>query len=150
SDRPLRSQRDGCTVGEWWDQVLDDTRESGLVIAINEVKIPSAGSVSAVAAAVQDALQRFVQRRGARLVLLSDDRDANFLPNLQNKWTSVIRLQPLGWDDVYSWIQRNRPALTRYTRTDLAMCFSRLGENFELWSALSDFIEDADPGTPLP
>ncbi len=145
SPRPLRSRLDGWTASEWWDQVLDDIRDSGLVVALSDLQIGHP-----LLPEVQQALRKFVQRRGTRLVFLADNREDAFLPNLQKNWTGVIRLQPLGWDEVWSWIQRNRPALTRYDQDDLAKCFSRLKEDLELWGDVSDYVEDADPTKPSP
>jgi hypothetical protein len=62
-----------------------------------------------------------------------------------------IRVERLDWIDVWSWIRRNRPELTRYDQEILrTVPFDKLGDDLRLWAHLADELQSQQQGTELP
>ncbi|MCU0633881.1 MAG: CHAT domain-containing protein [Gemmatimonadaceae bacterium] len=129
--RGKRSARD------WWERLLEDTTEAKLAIGIDDADALH----DAAAQPLVDALAMLTGRRGAvRLAMTATREHAGLVRDLNASSVRVIRLQPLAWPEVWQWVRRNLPVLTRYGDTALSPYFADLGAHLELWHELAEAI----------
>jgi hypothetical protein len=122
----------------WWERLLEDLAEVRLAIAVDDADGLSQDS----ALPLREALGALVQRRGETRLALATTRELTTLGgDLPNACRRVIRLQPLAWPEVWAWVRRNLPVLTRYGNEALSPYFADLGAYLELWSDLADQVQ---------
>lgn len=130
-----RGRRDS---GAWWERLLEDLAEVRLAIAVDDAE----KLADDAALPVREALGALVQRRSETRLALATARELSSLGgDLPNACRRVIRLQPLAWPEVWAWVRRNLPVLTRYGNEALSPYFADLGAYLELWSDLADQVQ---------
>ena len=130
-----RGRRDS---GAWWERLLEDLAEVRLAIAVDDAEKLAEDA----ALPIREALGALVQRRSETRLALATARELSSLGgDLPNACRRVIRLQPLAWPEVWAWIRRNLPVLTRYGNEALSPYFADLGAYLELWSDLADQVQ---------
>lgn len=131
---PARGRRDSVS---WWERLLEEVTEARLAIALDDAD----GLADEGARPLREALEALVQRRGEVRVAVAASREIGALGvELPAAGRRVIRLQPLAWPEVWGWIRRNLPVLTRYGDEALAPYFADLGSYLELWSDLAEAV----------
>ncbi|MCU0635090.1 MAG: CHAT domain-containing protein [Gemmatimonadaceae bacterium] len=129
--RGKRSARD------WWERLLEDVSEAKIAIGIDDADVLH----DATTQPLVEALAMLTGRRGAvRLALTATREHPGIVRDLPSSSVRVIRLQPLAWPEVWQWVRRNLPVLTRYGDTALSPYFADLGAHLELWSELAEAI----------
>ena len=130
-----RGRRDS---NAWWERLLEDLAEVRLAIAVDDAEKLAEDA----ALPIREALGALVQRRSETRLALATARELSSLGgDLPNACRRVIRLQPLAWPEVWAWIRRNLPVLTRYGNEALSPYFADLGAYLELWSDLADQVQ---------
>ena len=145
----LLSQRDGRlrvrseswkTSADWWDRLVQELPNRRFVIVIDDIDQlrPSA--------ALSKALKTLADRRSlSRFALIGRDLPDWILAQSVHERMAWVRLAPFTWDEMWRWIRRNLPVLTRIGRAGLAAHYPRLGCNLELWSRLADEVASSSP-----
>jgi hypothetical protein len=122
---------------EWWERLLEDLSGARLAIALDDAD----GLHEARAESLLSALKKLVQRRGETRIAVALSREVNMLwEDLPAPSRQLLRLQPLAWPEVWSWIRRNVPVLTRFGSEVLSPYFADLGTHLEQWSELGVVI----------
>ncbi len=129
-----RGRRDSAT---WWERLLEEVTEFRLAIALDDAD----ALADEAASPLREALGALVLRRGETRVAVAAAREISSLGgDLPTSSRRVIRLQPLAWPEVWGWVRRNLPVLTRYGNEALSPYFADLGAYLELWSDLADAV----------
>ncbi|KAF0960082.1 CHAT domain-containing protein [Rhodococcus sp. T7] len=132
--RPARQGR--LSAGDWWERLLDDLTEVPTAIVVDDGDLlvgdtPGASDLLA-------ALVLLTQRRGdARLAVATTGELAGLTEPLRAAEVRTIRLDALSWPEVWQWIRRNLPTLTRYPEQDLSRLYTDV-RHLELWEQLAD------------
>ncbi len=93
-------------------------------------------------ARVVQALSLLTQRRSrVRVAVAAESEVAALTTPLTGAEVRRIQLQALSWPEVWQWIRRNLPVLTRYPEAELAGFYADLS-HLEQWEQLSLAIED--------
>ena len=128
--------RDNSAV--WWERLLEVLAETPLALALddaNRLRGDGAGEVR-----LREALIDLTKRRGrTRLALAADDDLAQVTGGLAAGQVRTIRLQALSWPEVWQWIRRNLPVLTRFGDALLAPFYADL-PRLEDWERLAERI----------
>jgi hypothetical protein len=121
----------------WWERLLEEVTEVRLAIALDDAD----GLAEDAARPLREALGALVLRRGEARLAIAAAREITALGGeLPASSRRVIRLQPLAWPEVWQWVRRNLPVLTRYGNEALSPYFADLGAYLELWSDLADAV----------
>jgi hypothetical protein len=129
------SQR-GRSSARWWDRLLEEITQTPMVIVIDNGD--DLRSDDPQAARLLEALSTLTKRRGqARLAVAATDELFALTSPLSRSEFKKIRLDPLAWSDVWQWIRRNLPILTRLGEAALAPYYHNL-QHLEQWERLAE------------
>lgn len=143
----LLRRRPGCpsfdeslASDDLWERLVEEMVHCPIAIVIEDVDTIRDTSQRE---RLLKALVRLVSRRArARLVLSAETMCLDFGDELNDSnAVRQIRLQRLGWDDVWLWIRRNKPILTRFDGPQLQYHFNKLGPVLENWRNLADELD---------
>ncbi len=124
---------------EWWDRLIEDLTDTALVVVMDDVDELD-GANPADVRRLGRAISRLVQRRTyARVALVGRAPRDGWLDQRAGAFTTVQTVQPLGFQDVWQWIRRNRPGLVRYGFEALACHYATL-PSLEQWSELAQVL----------
>jgi hypothetical protein len=143
-DIPLR-KAEGWSGDEWWDRLIEELVRQPFVIVLSDVDMIDGATLEGIGKAIQ---RLIVRRINSRLIFISV-KEGGALSQLDRKLLGSVKLDPLGWDDVWRWIKRNLPVLKRYyEKTGLLHYFSTFGPDLRMWSLLAEEIA-RDPDRKL-
>jgi hypothetical protein len=126
----------------WWDRLLQDLTGQRFVIVIDDLEGLAENPDLAWA------LSTLASRRArCRLALLGNDLPGWLLDADAMDRAAFVRLAPFTWEEVWRWIRRNHPVLTRSGKAGLAAYYPRLGSHLELWGQLAERVATS-PSTP--
>ncbi|MFC9556973.1 CHAT domain-containing protein [Rhodococcus sp. NPDC056960] len=136
-DAGVRTVREGrFSAGDWWERLLGDLTEVPAAIVIDDGDLLLADTPGA--ADLLTALILLTERRGcARLAVATTGDLVELTASLRPSEVRTIRLDALSWPEVWQWIRRNLPALTRYPEKDLSLLYTDV-RHLELWEQLAD------------
>ncbi|RZL80941.1 MAG: CHAT domain-containing protein [Rhodococcus sp. (in: high G+C Gram-positive bacteria)] len=136
-DAGARTVREGrFSAGDWWERLLGDLTEVPAAIVIDDGDLLLGDAPGA--ADLLGALMLLTERRGcARLAVATTGDLAELTRPLRPSEVRTIRLDALSWPEVWQWIRRNLPALTRYPEKDLSRLYTDV-RHLELWEQLAD------------
>lgn len=130
--------RGELTAGAWWERILDTADDLRLAVVIDDGDALSEGSQGP--ARLLAALQALIDRRNRiRLAVTCSQPIAALTEHLRAGQAKAVRLEALGWPDVWAWIRRNLPALTRLEEHQLRAFYADL-PHLEQWEQLSDVM----------
>jgi hypothetical protein len=123
----------------WWERLLEIMAESPLALAIDDAD-QLRGDDDDRTTALRNALIELTMRRGrARLALAGTDELLRITSTLEPEQVLFIRLEALSWPDIWQWIRRNLPVLTRYGEENLSAFYADL-PTLEDWQVLADSV----------
>nr|WP_063779407.1 CHAT domain-containing protein [Kibdelosporangium sp. MJ126-NF4]CEL22914.1 FIG00999419: hypothetical protein [Kibdelosporangium sp. MJ126-NF4]CTQ90054.1 FIG00999419: hypothetical protein [Kibdelosporangium sp. MJ126-NF4] len=126
--------------GAWWERLLEDLARVPFALVIDDGDVLR--RKSGPAKHLADALSLITMRRGcARLAIIATDEVSVLTAPLGPGEARTIRLQALSWDEVWQWIRRNLPVLTRIDKTELCGYYAKL-PHLEQWERLAEEIAD--------
>jgi hypothetical protein len=123
----------------WWERLLEDATRIPLALVVDDGD-PLQSSADPKAQALLAALVTLTRRRGrARLAVAATQEITALMSPLRMREITTVWLQPLDWPDVWQWIRRNLPVLTRYEERTLSSYYSDL-PHLEQWEQLADIL----------
>jgi hypothetical protein len=123
----------------WWERLLEDATRIPLALVVDDGDGLQA-SADPKARALLEALVTLTKRRGrARLAVAATEEITSLMSPLRASEIKTVWLQPLDWPDVWQWIRRNLPVLTRYPENILSSYYSDL-PHLEQWEQLADTL----------
>ena len=124
---------------EWWEQrLVEELTDVPLALVIDDADQLTGDA----GARVVQALSLLTQRRSrVRVAVAAESEVAALITPLTGAEVRRIQLQALSWPEVWQWIRRNLPVLTRYPEAELAGFYADLS-HLEQWEQLSLAIED--------
>ncbi|MFD6063597.1 CHAT domain-containing protein [Rhodococcus wratislaviensis] len=136
-DVGVRTVRPGrFSAGDWWERLLGDLTEVPVAIVIDDGDLLLGDAPGAPS--LLDALVLLTQRRSkARLAVAATADLVELTRPLRPSEVRTIRLDALSWPEVWQWIRRNLPTLTRYPEKDLSRLYADV-RHLELWEQLAD------------
>lgn len=122
----------------WWERLLGDLTTSRFVIVIDDLQVlRQSGKATELLAALTRAIQQLSDRRGScRLALIGSDFPDG-LVDTRASHVTTLRLLPFSWEEMWVWIRRNLPVLTRYGMAGLAEHYTQLGNDLAAWRDLA-------------
>ncbi|SMD22156.1 CHAT domain-containing protein [Kibdelosporangium aridum] len=124
----------------WWERLLEDLARVPFALVIDDgdlLRRPTGASER-----LAHALGLITMRRGsARLAVIATDELSVLTAPLGPGEARTIRLQALSWDEVWQWIRRNLPVLTRIKKAELCGYYAKL-PHLEQWERLAEEIMD--------
>ena len=121
-----------------WERVLDVSAELRLAIVIDDGD--ALNDTTDSANQLRAALVALVDRRNrTRLAVCSSQPISALTAHLNSGQSAIVRLGALAWGDVWAWIRRNLPALTRLDESVLGQFYADL-PHLEQWEQLSDAV----------
>ncbi|MCE7010372.1 CHAT domain-containing protein [Kibdelosporangium philippinense] len=124
----------------WWERLLEDLARVPFALVIDDgdlLRSPTRASER-----LAHALGLITMRRGsARLAVIATDELSVLTAPLGPGEARTIRLQALSWDEVWQWIRRNLPVLTRIKKAELCGYYAKL-PHLEQWERLAEEIMD--------
>ncbi|MFF0817922.1 CHAT domain-containing protein [Rhodococcus sp. NPDC003318] len=125
-------------AGDWWERVVGGLANMRLAIVIDDCDL-LAGDASG-GPDVLRALGTLTARRGhARLAVIATRELTELTGAMRDSEVRTIRLDPLSWPEVWQWIRRNLPALTRFPEKDLSLHYTDI-RHLEQWEQLADIV----------
>jgi hypothetical protein len=132
----------------WWERLLEVVADTPLALALDDADRLRGDDERVVA--LREALIELTQRRGrTRLALAGSEELAAMTTPLGAGQVRTIRLQALSWPEVWQWIRRNLPVLTRFGESNLAAYYADL-PRLEDWERLADAITSATATGDVP
>jgi hypothetical protein len=122
-----------------WERIIDAIVERPIAIVIDDLSHLRGQSDSALHTAIQRLIARDTK---ARLLLVAENTDRALIGNSPDFLTATVRLNHLGWDEVWQWMRRNRPGLTQFDAPTLRKFFPELGPHLESWSSVAERVTD--------
>jgi hypothetical protein len=138
--RPRQRQADWDGFN-WWQRLLGDLAEKRFVIVIDDLHrlSPKTPSLRRIA----EAILQLADRRGScRIAIVAPEIPAQLFDN-RTRYMTSLRLQPFEWEEVWVWIRRNLPALTRYGKAGLSEYYRLLGNDLAAWRDLGKQVTQA-------
>lgn len=133
--RPSAAELDSS---DGWDRMLDASDDLRLAIVIDDAD--SLNESTPAADELTKALVALVGRRSrTRLAVACSQPIVALTARLNSNQASVVRLGALAWSDVWAWIRRNLPALTRLDENMLAQFYADL-PHLEQWEVLANHL----------
>ena len=128
--------RRGAAPALWWERLLEEITRMPLVIVIDNADDLRSEDPKAVH--LLEALSALTKRRGdARLAVAAVDGLYTLTNPLSRSEFRTIKLSALAWPDVWQWIRRNLPVLTRYGEAALKPYYHNI-QHLEQWESLAD------------
>jgi hypothetical protein len=129
----------GLPYEERWERIIDAIVERPIAIVIDDLSRIRGQSGSAL----HKAIRRLVARdTKTRLLLVAEEVDDALVGNAPGFLMATVRLKHLGWEEVWQWIRRNRPVMTRFDSPTLIKFFPDLGPKLENWSRLAERVDE--------
>lgn len=131
---------------DWWVQLLEDLADVPMAILIDDADDlistdptgPDAAWKRRAGDEILAALSELTRRRGkVRLALASRADIPSLSTRLRAGQVFTIALKALDWDDIWLWIRRNLPILSKYGKDALAPFYSDLS-HLESWERLAE------------
>ena len=122
----------------WWERLLGDLTATHFIIVMDDVQVLGHSTRgTANLAPLARAIQQLADRRGScRVALVAADLPEGLVdPRLS--YVTMLRLLPFTWAELWVWIRRNLPALTRFGKAGLAECYTQLGNDLAAWRELA-------------
>ena len=134
-DDRRRRPAEGWDGSAWWSRLAQELAGRRFVIVIDGIdELPNDPELGA-------ALSALVNRRSrCRIALVGGELPPNLLDAEASERAAHVRLTPFTWDEVWRWIRRNHPVLTRYGKAGLAAYYPRLGAHLDLWAQLAEQV----------
>jgi CHAT domain/Subtilase family len=125
---------------EWWERLMEDLTDFPMALVLDDAdELVAAG---AAGESVLQALSLLTLRRSrVRIAVAAETEIASLTKPLEAEEIRRIALKPLAWPEVWQWIRRNLPVLTRFPETALASFYSDLS-HLEQWEQLADAVSD--------
>jgi hypothetical protein len=141
--------RNRLDSGNWWERLLETLDDVPLALVIDDGDLLCSGEPGGDT--VLSALGKLTKRRSrARLAVAANEELATLTAPLTANELRRIQLQALSWTEVWQWIRRNLPVLTRYGEAALAPFYHDL-PHLEQWEQLAGAVAgDALTATDLP
>jgi hypothetical protein len=135
------------TSSDWWERLIEDLTDVPMALVIDDAdQLLAAGSAQGT---VLHALSLLTQRRSrVRVAVAAEAEIASLTSPLMAREVRKIHLQALSWPEVWQWIRRNLPVLTRYPETELSGFYADLS-HLEQWEQLATAISTMK-SSPLP
>lgn len=114
---------------DWWDALLEEFTTVPVAILIDEADIIEHEP------GFRDGLLKIARRRTRARLALNTVCPLDAGPEIA-RVVQRINLQPLGWDDIWLWVRRNQPLLSRKGESALRRHFTVLPEP-EQWEELA-------------
>ena len=126
------------TSTEWWERLIEDLTDVKMALVIDDADpLVAAGSEPG---SVLHALSQLTQRRSrVRVAVAAEEEISSLNQPLTTREVRRIRLEPLLWPEMWQWIRRNLPVLTRFPESELAGFYSDLS-HLEQWEQLANVI----------
>jgi hypothetical protein len=122
----------------WWERLLEDLSRVQFALVIDDgdlLRRPDEASRR-----LANALSLVTMRRGcARLAVIAADPLSVLTAPLGPGEARTIELKALLWDEVWLWIHRNLPVLTRFDKAELCGYYAKLPQ-LEQWERLADEV----------
>ncbi|QTJ68013.1 CHAT domain-containing protein [Rhodococcus sp. ZPP] len=126
------------SADDWWERLIGDLGAVPAAIVIDDADLLAADSAGA--SDLVNALVTLTGRRGrARLAVATTSDLDQLTQSLRPSEVRTIRLEALSWPEVWQWIRRNLPTLTRFSETELSKLYGEL-RHLELWEQLADLV----------
>jgi hypothetical protein len=135
-DRPRRPEP-GWDGNAWWERLLSELTNRRFVIVIDDVQTLNGAENAPLRRRVGEALRHLASRRGSCRLALAGSEIPPDLLDIGDKRVAVVRLMPFTWDEIWRWIRRNLPALSRFGVAALAQHYTSLGNDLERWRYLN-------------
>ena len=134
------SSRGKLTSRDWWERLMEVLTDVPMALVIDDAdELVAAGTTGQ---AVLDALSLLTRRRsGVRVAVAAETEITSLTMPLETREVRKIRLQALSWPEVWQWIRRNLPVLTRFPESELA-CFYADLSHLEQWEQLANAVSD--------
>jgi hypothetical protein len=124
----------------WWERLLTDLDSHQFVIVVDDAQVLSGPQNQATRVAVGRALRRLSERRTrSRVAVVGTEIPGEFI-DMTGERVALVTLMPFTWDELWRWIRRNLPVLTRWGKVGLAPCYTRLGNHLEKWQDLANRV----------
>jgi hypothetical protein len=133
----------------WWERLLEDLSRLPFALVIDDGDLLRQSDDATEQ--LVNALSLITMRRGlARLAVVATNEISALTAPLGPGEARTIRLQALLWDEVWQWIRRNLPVLTRINKAELCGYYAKLS-HLEQWERLAEeVVEHAASSVPLP
>jgi hypothetical protein len=132
----------------WWERLLSDLTTTRFVIVIDDLQVLRE-SDTALLASLTHAIQQLADRRGScRLALIGSDLPDGLI-DARAGYVTTLRLLPFSWEEMWVWIRRNLPVLTRYGKGGLAEHYTLLGNDLAAWRDLGSRVGQQMGGVNL-
>lgn len=123
---------------DWWQLLVETLVQTRFALVIDDAD-PFGGSSQAATSLVM-ALNQLTARRGlARVAVAAGQELSSLTAELRREQFRSIRLQALLWDEIWQWIRRNLPVLTRFDEGELRGWFAKL-PNLQQWEELAQQV----------
>jgi hypothetical protein len=131
----------------WWERLLNELAGTRFVIVIDDLHLVSEEKVIN---GLATAIRQLAERRGScRMALIAATMPATLVdPKLS--YVSPLNLLPFEWDELWIWIRRNLPVLTRFGKAGLVDCYPALGNDLSLWRDLGRSVSSVLGNPDLP
>lgn len=131
----------------WWERLLEVLAETPLALALDDADRLRGDDPRVVP--VRKALADLVRRRGrTRLALTASEDIVAVTGMIPANLVRPILLQALSWPEVWQWIRRNLPVLSRFDETVLAGYYVNL-PRLEDWESLAEAVAAPGAGVQL-
>jgi hypothetical protein len=125
---------------QWWERLVEGLTSMRFAIVLDDGE-GLLGSDERVVR-FRSAILRLAQRRTqSRVAILANGSLDALSSGLDADEVQSIRLEPLAWQDVWQWIRRNLPILTRHDERELAGFYTHLAR-LEQWEQLAEALAD--------
>lgn len=137
-DQQPRLPQDKWDGMAWWERLLSDLTTTRFVIVIDDLELlRDSDGTSALIAPLAKAIQLLADRRGnCRLALIAAELPQG-LVDPDSLYVTALHLRPFRWEELWVWIRRNLPVLTRYGKAGLAEHYTQLGNDLKRWRELA-------------
>jgi hypothetical protein len=125
----------------WWERLLSDLTTTRFVIVIDDLQVlRESDAATQLLASLTRAIQQLADRRGScRLALIGSDLPDGLI-DARASHVTTLRLQPFSWDEMWVWVRRNLPVLTRYGKAGLGDYYAQLGNDLASWRDLGSRV----------
>lgn len=135
--RPRSCQPEWGGAG-WWERLLSDMTTTRFVIVIDDLHILRENSgATELLAPLASAIQQLTDRRGSCRLALIGAELPDGLVDSRAGYVTTLKLRSFTWEEVWVWVRRNLPILTRYGKAGLAEHYTQMGNDLTGWRELA-------------